>query len=119
MASKNVISFDHIPQQELVQYYQKAKVHILPSWFETTGLSSLEAAAMGCNIVITDKGDTKEYFEILLFTVILRPQPLYGNRRKCGQQSGQTRAAGKDIERYTWKTPAGQTLKAYKKIINK
>ena len=32
------------------------------SWFETTGLSSLEAAALGCNIVITNKGDTKEYF---------------------------------------------------------
>ncbi len=34
-----------------------------PSWFETTGLSSLEAAAMGCNIVITRKEDAYEYFE--------------------------------------------------------
>ncbi len=34
----------------------------MPSWFETTGLSSLEAAAMGCNIVITRKGDAYEYF---------------------------------------------------------
>jgi glycosyltransferase involved in cell wall biosynthesis len=29
---------------------------------ETTGLSSLEAGAMGCNVVITDRGDTREYF---------------------------------------------------------
>jgi glycosyltransferase involved in cell wall biosynthesis len=29
---------------------------------ETPGLSSLEAAAMDCNLVITEKGDTREYF---------------------------------------------------------
>ena len=60
-AKSNVEFINHIPRQELVQYYQKAKVHILASWFETTGLSSLEAAAMGCNVVITDR-DAKEYF---------------------------------------------------------
>src|SRR6202012_3912692 len=49
-------------QQVLAGYYSTAQGHVLRSWFETTGLSTLEAAAMGCNIVITDKGDTKEYF---------------------------------------------------------
>jgi glycosyltransferase involved in cell wall biosynthesis len=43
-------------------YYAMARVHALVSWFETTGLSSLEAAAMGCALVITDKGDTRAYF---------------------------------------------------------
>ncbi len=62
IAADNISFIDHIPQDQLIAYYQKAKVHILPSWFETTGLSSLEAAVMGCNIVITDKGDTREYF---------------------------------------------------------
>ncbi len=62
MASANIQFIDQIPQEELVEFYQKAKVHVLPSWFETTGLSSLEAASMGCNLVITDKGDTREYF---------------------------------------------------------
>ena len=36
---------------------------IKASWFETTGLVSLEAAYYGCNIVITDKGDQVEYFQ--------------------------------------------------------
>jgi glycosyltransferase involved in cell wall biosynthesis len=61
-AGVNVQFIGHLPQQQLLGYYLKAKVHVLPSWFETTGLSSLEAAALGCNLVITEKGDTREYF---------------------------------------------------------
>ena len=59
IAAGNIFFIEHLPQPELLKYYQQAKVHVLPSWFETTGLSSLEAAAMGCNIVITAKGDAK------------------------------------------------------------
>jgi len=40
---------------------------VLPSWFETTGLSSIEAGVMGCNIVITDKV-MQEYFSHHAFT---------------------------------------------------
>lgn len=51
-----------VSHEELAQYYKVAKVHVLISWMETTGLSSLEAGAMGCNLVITNKGDTRDYF---------------------------------------------------------
>ena len=67
LAGENVHFIDHLPQEELIQYYQKAKVHVLPSWFETCGLSTLEAAAMHCNIVITDKGFAHEYFNDCAF----------------------------------------------------
>ncbi|MEY8000393.1 glycosyltransferase [Clostridium sp. Mt-5] len=40
-----------------------ARMHILPSFVETPGLSSLEAAASGCNIVSTIEGSTREYFK--------------------------------------------------------
>jgi glycosyltransferase involved in cell wall biosynthesis len=43
--------------------YALAKVHVLPSWMETTGISSLEAAIMGCSLVVSPNGDTREYFE--------------------------------------------------------
>ena len=58
---------DHVDQSSLRQYYAACKVHALVSWMETTGLSSLEAAAMGANIVITDKGDTRDYFGNLAY----------------------------------------------------
>ncbi|MGH2649466.1 MAG: glycosyltransferase family 4 protein, partial [Ginsengibacter sp.] len=43
IAAKNIHFVNHLPQEQLIQFYRKAKVHILPSWFETCGLSTLEA----------------------------------------------------------------------------
>jgi glycosyltransferase involved in cell wall biosynthesis len=62
-AGTNVSFIHNIPQKELAEYYHRARVHVLPSWFETAGLSSLEAAACGCNIVVADKGDVSDYFK--------------------------------------------------------
>jgi len=64
LLSKDSIAYE---QYDLLHFFNiirpaDIQVHMLPSWFETTGLSSIEAAVMHCNIVITDKGDTREYF---------------------------------------------------------
>jgi glycosyltransferase involved in cell wall biosynthesis len=40
-----------------------AAVHVLPSWFETVGLVSLEAAGVGCAVVSTDRGYARAYLE--------------------------------------------------------
>ncbi|MDD2947528.1 MAG: glycosyltransferase [Rugosibacter sp.] len=61
-ASDRIHILGQVPHEELAQYYKAAKVHALISWMETPGLSSLEAGAMNCNLVITAKGDTRDYF---------------------------------------------------------
>ena len=61
-ADGNVTFLGALPQDELASAYAAAKVHALPGWFETPGLSTLEAAAAGCAIVSTDRGTTREYF---------------------------------------------------------
>jgi glycosyltransferase involved in cell wall biosynthesis len=61
-AGPNVHILGPVDHEMLPPYYRAARVHALVSWMETTGLSSLEAGAMGCQLVITDKGDTREYF---------------------------------------------------------
>ena len=53
-----------LPHEDLAPYYASCKVHALVSWMETTGLSSLEAEVMGANLVITDKGDTRDYLGV-------------------------------------------------------
>ena len=63
ISASNIHFISGVEQMELTVLYKKAKVHILPSWFETTGLASLEALYCGCNIVVTDRGDTPEYFD--------------------------------------------------------
>jgi glycosyltransferase involved in cell wall biosynthesis len=114
LAADNISFIDHIPQDELVRYYELAKVHILPSWFETTGLSSVEAAVMGCNIVITDKGDTREYFEDEAFYCDpADPQSILSAVEKASTAPVNESLRQKILKHYTWKQAALQTLKAY------
>ena len=50
-----------VTQEEVVDAYAAARVHALPSLWETVGLSSLEAAAGGCNVVSTQNCGVREY----------------------------------------------------------
>ncbi len=58
----DVIFIDRLPHEELPGLYALAAVHALPSWRETPGLVSLEAAAAGCRVVTTSIGSTRDYF---------------------------------------------------------
>lgn len=63
MKFKNVIYLGYMDSYNLYNAYRFAKFHILPSFVETPGLSSLEAAASGCNIISTSEGCAREYFK--------------------------------------------------------
>lgn len=114
IAADNVSFVRHLPVDELVAYYERAKVHVLPSWFETTGLSSIEAAVMGCNIVITDKGDTREYFENDAFYCDpSAPESIRQAVEKASSAPLNEPFRQKILSKYTWEHAAIQTLKAY------
>lgn len=51
-----------LPQAELYAQYGRARVTVLASFFETTGLSALEGLAHGASVVISDSPCTREYF---------------------------------------------------------
>ncbi|WP_125152737.1 glycosyltransferase family 4 protein [Clostridium rectalis] len=59
----NVTYLGFMDSYNIYNAYRFAKLHALPSFIETPGLSSLEAAASGCNIVTTAEGSGKEYFK--------------------------------------------------------
>jgi glycosyltransferase involved in cell wall biosynthesis len=59
---KNVHILGAVTPEDKAWLYRLAAVHILPSWMETTGLSSLEAAVAGCVVVVSPNGDTRDYF---------------------------------------------------------
>ena len=58
-----------LSDDELCQYYQRAKVFALPSPYEGVGMAALEAAAYGCDIVMTNIGAPKEYYKGLAYLV--------------------------------------------------
>ncbi len=118
IAAANITFIRHIPQEELLGYYQKAKVHILPSWFETTGLSSIEGAAMGCNIVITDRGDAKEYFGSNAFYCDPgKPESILAAVERASSNKYNEQLYETIQKKYTWKQAATETLKAYQQTI--
>lgn len=100
--------------EEVRDIYRGAAVHVLPSWFETTGLVSLEAAACGCAVVTTNRGYVREYFGDL---VAYCDPGARGSIRKAVETA---LAAGPSpdlrrlvVENYTWEQAAKATLAGY------
>ena len=118
IAADNIEFVDQVPQHELVKYYARARVHVLPSWFETTGLSSIEAALMACTIVISDKGDVREYFgNDAFYCDPASPQSIFNAIERASQSPVNNHLRNKILEKYTWKHAATQTLKAYQSVL--
>lgn len=118
-AGNNVVFQDHVSQKELASIYRSAKVHAMPSWFETTGLSSLEAAYCGCNIVVTKKGDQEEYFKE--FGYFCEPDDIESIKKAVldAFNAPYDKKVKNYIENnYTWQKTAEKTLNAYKKVLN-
>ncbi len=61
--AQNIEMLGFVTDEELISLYNRAKVFALPSLNEGVGLVALEAAIHGCNIVITNLGGPKEYYE--------------------------------------------------------
>ncbi|MGV3616554.1 MAG: glycosyltransferase family 4 protein [Fimbriimonas sp.] len=104
---------------DLVAAYRHAKVHALPSFRETPGLSSLEAAAMGCAIVSTEAGSAREFFG---------DEAVYCDPRSAASMRGAVEMAwaagapqglaGRVRRRFTWDAAAAATLAAYQSILS-
>jgi glycosyltransferase involved in cell wall biosynthesis len=117
-AGANVHFVPHLDQRALARAFAAARVHVLPSWFETTGLSSLEAAAMGCNIVVTRTGDQEEYFGGDAFycepgsEASIRSAVL-----EAYHAARQPALASRVRQLYTWDRTAAQTLRGYRMLL--
>jgi len=110
----NVTVLGEIPHDELPRYYASCKVHALVSWMETTGLSSLEAGVMGANLVITEKGDTREYFGDL--ARYCSPDSIDSIRAAVTSAFNAPRSdllRERILEKYTWSAAAEATLAGY------
>lgn len=117
-AGSNVYFLGIMPHEELRQLYKRAKVHALISWMETPGLSSLEAAAMGCNVVVTRKGDTYDYFGDMAY--YCEPDDIDSIRNaitRAFNEPVDPKLKEKVLEDFVWEKTAEETLKGYKKAL--
>lgn len=117
-ATDNVEFLGQLDRNQVIEELKRAKVHILPSWFETTGLSSLEAGALGCNVVITDKGDTREYFnELALYCLPESPKSIRQSLLIAIGKSNNFDLRKYILENYTWELAAEKTANTYQKTL--
>lgn len=59
----NIEYLGWLTEEQLKDAYKKAKVFALPSFVEGVGMVALEAATYGCEIVLTNIGAPKEYYD--------------------------------------------------------
>jgi glycosyltransferase involved in cell wall biosynthesis len=104
--------------QELAGIYVLAAVHVLPSWRETPGLASLEAAAAGCRLVTTVSGSTREYFGDDAWYCDPRDKRSIRDAVLAALESPSSeKLRARILERFTWDIAAKSTLEAYRKAI--
>lgn len=116
-ANENTFFLGQIEHEKLPQFYKLAKVHILASWMETPGLSSLEAGIMHSNIVVTKKGDTEDYFKE--YAYYCEPDDLTTIKDaivKAYEAPFDKGLHTHILENYKWEDTAKQTLDGYNSI---
>lgn len=113
----NVIHIGTLHGKLLASAYSAAIAHALPSWFETPGLSSIEAGACGTVVISTDQGSPREYFQDMALYV--HPQDDVSLRTALEQSfnSSPLPLMHHIHDQYPWSKVAEITLKAYRTII--
>ncbi|NCC60192.1 MAG: glycosyltransferase [Verrucomicrobiae bacterium] len=107
-------------QRELYMTLRGIDIHALPSWRETPGLASLEAAAAGCSIVTTGLGCAREYFHDMAFYCDPRSSTSIRTAVLDALNSPKPLGLSELVkEQYTWDRAARQTLAVYERILDK
>lgn len=103
---------------ELRSAYAAARVHAQPSWFETCGLASLEAAACGTPVVVSDRGYTREYFgEEAFYADPASPDSIRKAALEAWEAPRGGPAAARIAREFTWERTAEATLAAYEAAL--
>jgi glycosyltransferase involved in cell wall biosynthesis len=114
----NVLFLNRVPYEELPAIYALAAVHVLPSWRETPGLVSLEAAAAGCKIVTTPIGSTRDYFADLAWYCYPNDRRAICQAVEAALQAPRSLALRERIlSAYTWEQAGRATLAAYQAVL--
>ncbi|KUO76821.1 MAG: glycosyltransferase [Desulfosporosinus sp. BRH_c37] len=117
MSYSNVTHIGTLQGALLASAYSAAKAHALPSWFETPGLSSLEASACGTVLISTDQGSPTEYFQDMALYVHPLDDLSLSNALKQSFDASPLPLMQHVHRHYSWSKVAQTTLEAYKTVI--
>ena len=116
----DVYYVDQLPQHMLASAMSQDGIYVHPSWFETTGLVSLEATLAGMIPVVS--GDrVKEYLgDFGFYCDPKSPASIKDAILKASKSNKDTSKLKKRIlEEFTWDNAAFQTISIYKSLLSK
>ncbi|HWR29266.1 MAG TPA: glycosyltransferase family 4 protein [Negativicutes bacterium] len=107
-----------LPQQEVFSAMKAAKVHVLGSWWENTGLVSLEASICGCNVVTTNRAPWREYFDADAWICDPADPTSLRSAVDAALSAPYNQSLAERIrERFTWPLAADSLKKAYESVL--
>lgn len=107
-----------VSREVLWMLYSRCAVHVLPSFYETPGLSSLEAALAGAPVVTTPYGSPKEYFgDLVEYCEPTSVRSIAAAISRALQGPPRPELAARVRERYTWDHAAHATKEAYESAL--
>jgi len=118
-ASARVRFAGQLDRERVRDHLRRARVHVCPSWYETPGLASLEAALCGAPIVVTPGGCTDEYFSgWATFSEGIDAGRLRAALRAAMQAPPTPEAAHDLRQRFSWSAAAEATQRAYEQALS-
>lgn len=100
--------------------YKACTCFVSQGWFETPGLTALEAGLAGAKVATTDKGCTKEFFKE--FVEYFNPSDISSIRNATEKSIRRERSAAfKDYIKHDllWSVAAKRNIEIYRKLLSK
>jgi len=127
MGLSNIIMIPNLPHEKLVGYYQRARLYVLPSYYEGFANSLLEAMACKLPVVATNIPSIQEQIDDKINGYLVNQGDISGfhekisellnNPEKC-QQFGNA-GRNKVLNRFTWKHVGDLVETQYQQVLGK
>ena len=108
---------DH-DSEVLASAYAASDVFVLPSLFETPGISALEAGLAGAKVVITGEGGTREYFQdMAIYVDPSSVDSIHNGIIRALKEAKDDRLRNHIKNEFLWPRIAEKTAKVYRSIL--
>jgi glycosyltransferase involved in cell wall biosynthesis len=120
---KRLTIIPHLAPEELRGAYAAARVHVLPSWIETCGLTTMEAALANCSVVVSIAGCELEYYRDFAYycnpadVASIRTAVLLAYENYDRDAERRRRLKELILKEYTWARAGELTKGAYDSVI--
>ena len=124
ISGERLTIIEHLPQSLLASAYSAAAVHTLPSWMETCGLVSLEAALCGTPLVGSIFGHELEYLEGDAWSCDPGDPDSIREAVEAAWAAGRHHSRPvamkrKVLEKFNWEQTVDSTERLYRRVLNR